>query len=231
MQIKEMFTERCILRPFKMDDVDEACLKVKYGPSKRRLKDELERKMTAYHEIGHAILSHVLPNTDKVHRISIVSRGNALGYTFTPPERDKLQVTKSEMLDEIVVMMGGRAAEELIFQEQTAGASNDIARATRVARAMVVEFGMSKLGAMYFGPQYETSDYSKAWGESQKISPEWQKKVDDEIIAILEVAQKKAAELLKKYRKKLDSVSAKLVEIETLDGAQFEKLIGMKKVK
>jgi cell division protease FtsH len=122
-----------------MEDIEEASMKVKYGPSKKRLRDDYERELTAYHEAGHAVLAHVLPNTDPVHRISIVSRGQALGYTFTPPEKDKLQILKSEMLDEIIVMMGGRAAEMLVFEEQTAGASNDIERATRVARAMVIE--------------------------------------------------------------------------------------------
>ncbi|HCC84165.1 MAG TPA: cell division protein FtsH, partial [Candidatus Pacebacteria bacterium] len=113
-----------------MPDIEEAAMKVKLGPSKKRLKDELERKMTAYHEVGHGILAHILPFADGVHRISIISRGQALGYTLTPPENDKLQITKSEMEHDIAVMLGGRAAEMLIFKEQTAGASNDIERAT-----------------------------------------------------------------------------------------------------
>ncbi len=214
-----------------MDDIDEASLKVKYGPSKKRLQNEIERKMTAYHEIGHAILAHLLPHADRVHKISIVSRGQALGYTFTPPERDKLQVTKSELINEMVVMMGGRAAEQLIFDEQTAGASSDIQRATKVARAMVVEYGMSKLGPMYFGPQYESKDYSKTWGEPYKISDELQKKVDDEIASILKKVRVKAELILKKNKKKLDKVSIRLMKIETMDGDEFEELMGVKKAK
>jgi cell division protease FtsH len=169
------------------------------------LRDDYEKELTAYHEAGHAVLAHILPNTDPVHRISIVSRGQALGYTFTPPEKDKLQILKSEMLEEIIVMMGGRAAEMLVFNEQTAGASNDIDRATRVARAMVVEYGMSKLGPMNFGPQYDQS-YSRVWGEPHKISANLQEKVDLEIRDIIEIAQTKAMDILKKHRKQLDAV-------------------------
>jgi len=135
-----------------MEDIEEASMKVKYGPSKKRLREEFEREMTAYHEAGHAVLAHVLSFADPVHRISIVSRGQALGFTFTPPEKDRLQILKSELLDDVVVMMGGRAAEMLIFNEQTAGASNDIEQATRLARSMVVDYGMSQLGPMNFGP-------------------------------------------------------------------------------
>ncbi len=213
-----------------MEDIEEASMKVKYGPSKRRLQDEYEREMTAYHEAGHAVLAHVLPNADPVHRISIVSRGQALGYTFTPPEKDRLQVLESELLDEIVVMMGGRAAELLVFEEQTAGASNDIERATRVARSMVIDYGMSKLGAMNFGPQYEKA-YSRAWGEPYKISNQLQEKVDQEILQIIEKAQDQAEKLLKKHRKQLEAVSERLLEVETLDTDEFEKVMGIKKAR
>jgi cell division protease FtsH len=133
-------------------------------------------------------------------------------------------------LDEIIVMMGGRAAEMLVFEEQTAGASNDIERATRVARAMVIEYGMSKLGPMNFGPQYEQS-YSRAWGEPHKISANLQEKVDLEIRNIIKSAQTQAVEILKKHRKQLDAVSAKLLAVETLDTAEFVKVMGMSKTK
>ena len=213
-----------------MEDIEEASLKVKYGPSKKRLQDEIERSMTAYHEAGHAVLAHVLPYADPVHRISIVSRGQALGYTFTPPEKDRLQILKSEILDDITVMMGGRAAETLIFSEQTAGASNDIEQATRLARSMVIDYGMSDLGAMNFGPQYE-KNYARIWGEPHKISSQLQEKVDEEIRKILAEAQVKAEALLKKHRQKLDAVSAKLLEVETLDSSEFEKVMGIKKAR
>lgn len=214
-----------------MEDVEEASLKVKLGPSKKRLQDKLERKMTAYHEAGHAIIAHVSPQADPVHRISIVSRGRALGFTLTPPERDKLQTTKSEILDEIAVLLGGRAAERLIFNELTAGASSDIDRATRLARAMVIEYGMSELGPMFFGPQYENMSYSKAYGEPYKISDTLQEKVDAEIRSIIAEGEKRAMNILKKYQKQLDIVSEKLLEVESLDGDEFATLVGVPKAK
>lgn len=214
-----------------MNDIEEASLKVKLGPSKRRLQDEYERKMTAYHEAGHAVLAHVQPHSDPVHRISIISRGRALGYTFTPPERDKLQTTKSELENKIVEMLGGRAAELLKFNEQTVGASSDIDRATRIARAMVSEYGMSELGPMHFGPQYDNEDYDKMWGEPNKVSDNLQQKVDEEIQKIIAGAVEHSLELLKKYEKELDKVAEQLLEIETLDGDQFEKIMGFDKVK
>ncbi len=214
-----------------MEDIEEASLKTKYGPSKKRLQDELEKKMTAYHEAGHAVLAHVLPYADPVHRISIVSRGQALGYTFTPPEKDKLQILKSELLDDMVVMFGGRAAEMLIFNEQTAGASNDIERATRIARSMVVRFGMSSLGPMNFGPIYETEDYNRAWVEPDKLSPKIQEQVDAAMLSYIGEAETKAMTLLKKYRSKLELVATELLERETLDADDFAKLMDMPKAK
>lgn len=214
-----------------MEDIEEASLKVKMGPSKKRLQDEVERKMTAYHEAGHAIVAHASKHADPVHRISIVSRGRALGFTLSKPEKDKLQTTQSELIDDMAVLMGGRAAEKLIFNELTAGASSDIERATRIARAMVTDFGMSKLGAMNFSPQFEGSNYSRATGEPQRISDRLQEKVDEEIGNFITIAEERAMTLLKKYKKELDSISEKLIEIETLDGTQFEELMGFKKVK
>ncbi len=214
-----------------MDDIEEASLKVKLGPSKRRLQDEYERKMTAYHEAGHAVLAHVQPFADPVHRISIVSRGRALGYTFTPPERDKLQTTKSELESKIAEMFGGRAAELFKFNEQTVGATNDIERATRIARAMVIEYGMSSLGPMNFGPQFENQDYDKMWGEPSRISDKVQQQVDEQIQKIIGKAEEQSMSLLKKYEKELDKVALKLLEVETLDGEEFAKIMGFDKVK
>ncbi len=211
-------------------DIEEAALKVKLGPSKKRLHDELEKKMTAYHEIGHSIIAHVLPHADAVHRVSIISRGHALGFTLTPPEKDKLQLTKSEILDDIAVLLGGRTAEKLIFNELTAGASNDIQKATKLARSMVTDYGMSKLGPMSFSPQYDVG-YSTAWGEPAKISQKLQEAVDEEIRLIIKQQQERVTQLLTKYKKLLDKISMKLVEVESLDGDEFVKLMGMPKVK
>lgn len=213
-----------------MADIEEASLKVKLGPSKKRLQDEVERKMTAYHEAGHAVVAHVSQFSDPVHRISIVSRGRALGFTLTPPERDKLQTTKSELIDEIAVLLGGRAAELLIFNELTAGASSDIERATRIARAMVMEYGMSDLGPMNYTPQYDMS-FNRSWGEPMKVSDKVQEQVDTQVAKFVDDGMRKAEQLLKKYKKQLDAVSEKLLEIETLDGDEFEAIMGMPKAK
>jgi cell division protease FtsH len=208
------------------EDLEEASLKVKLGPSKKRLFDKKEREMTAYHEAGHAIIAHVSEHSDPVHRISILSRGSALGFTLTPPERDKVQVTRSELIDEIAVLLGGRAAEKLVYNELTAGASSDIDRATRIARAMVMDYGMSKLGAMNFSPQY---DMGYGRGEPDRVSDKIQEQVDSEVMGIIAEGEKKAMSLLKKFRAKLDLVSLKLVELESLDGDDFTALMGMSK--
>lgn len=210
-------------------DIEEASLKVKLGPSKKRLHDEEERKMTAYHEAGHALVAHLSKFSDPVHRISIVSRGMALGFTLTPPEKDKVQVTKSELIDEIAVLLGGRAAEILVFNELTAGASSDIDRATRIARAMVMDYGMSDLGPMNFSPQYEGSNYSRAYGEPLKISDKLQEKVDAQVSTFIDQGQKRALELITKHRDRLDAVSERLLEVETIDTDEFVEIMGMPK--
>jgi cell division protease FtsH len=222
---------RDIRKEIKFTDIEEASLKVKLGRSKKRLHDEYERKLTAYHEAGHAVIAHISPHADPVHRVSIVSRGMALGYTLTPPEKDKVQVTRSELLENMAVMLGGRAAEDLIFNELTAGASSDIKRATSIARSMVVEYGMSKLGPMNFGPQYESNDYGMLWGKPFEISDSVQAKVDQEIGRLINEAQAQSASLLKKHKEQLDIIALKLLEVETLDADEFAELMGMKKSK
>lgn len=210
-------------------DLSDAAIKVKLGPSKKRLTDAYERKMTAYHEVGHALVSHLLPHADGVSRISIISRGGALGYTITPPNRDKMQTTKSELLDEMCVLLGGRVAEELVFGEMTAGASSDISRATRIARKMVEEWGMSDLGPIYLAPQYEDSDYARIYEEPRTISAELKARVDEQVQSLLQSAKKQTTTLLKKNRTLLDKISAVLLEKETLEGEEFTKLVGIKK--
>ncbi|MBP7875738.1 ATP-dependent zinc metalloprotease FtsH [Candidatus Woesebacteria bacterium] len=213
-----------------MADIEEASLKVKLGPSKKRLQDDYERKMTTYHEAGHAIVAHFSPYADPVHRISIVSRGRALGFTLTPPEKDKVQTTMSELIDNIAVLMGGRVAEKIFFNELTAGASSDIERATSIARAMVMDYGMSDLGAMNFSPQYET-DYGRAGGEALKISDRLQEKVDDRVKQFVDQGEERAIELIEKHKKQMIDVSDKLLELESLDSDEFIKAVGSPKVK
>jgi len=207
------------------EDIEEAATKVKLGPEKKRLQSEEERKMTAYHEAGHGVVSFVLPNIDPVHRISIVSRGMAMGFTLIPPRKDRYTETKTHLLETITTLLGGRAAEELTFNEFTGGAASDIDQATRIARQMVVDFGMSSLGPTYLGPQVETSEWGRSWMQPSEISPDMQSKVDKEIKRIVDESYQRALEILKKSKKRLEVVAEKLVKQETLEGEEFEKLM------
>jgi cell division protease FtsH len=210
-----------------MNDIEDAATKVKLGPEKKRLQTEYDRKITAYHEAGHAITSHFQEHTDPVHRISIISRGMALGYTLIPPEKDKLHTTKTALIERLTVMMGGRAAEEIVFNEVTTGASNDFDQATSIARRMVMDFGMSPLGPINFGTAYDVTDYRFGY-ENQSVSQETLSKIDVEVSNILNTAYKNAVTLIKKYRTQLDAVSLELVKSESMDQDQFEKIVGKK---
>lgn len=235
--LENMLNEAAILaaredrQAISLVDVEEAATKVKLGPARKRLQNELERKMTAYHEAGHAVVGHMLPHTDPVHRVSIVSRDRSLGDTQMVPERDKYQQTKSELIEMVAALLGGRVAEELVFNELTAGAANDIDQATRIARQMVVDLGMSSLGPVNLGPQWETTEWGRAMFEPTNLSPAMQAKVDEEIKKLIDGAYKVAADLLKKCRSKLDKVAEKLIQVETIDGEEFVKLMGVKKVR
>ncbi|MBI4100755.1 ATP-dependent metallopeptidase FtsH/Yme1/Tma family protein [Candidatus Microgenomates bacterium] len=208
-----------------MSDLEEAATKVKLGPQKKRIQSDLDKKMTAYHEAGHAIVTHELPHMDPVHRISIVSRGFALGFTLIPPTQDRYTETRSRLLEQIASLLGGRAAEKLEFNELTAGAASDIQKATDIARAMVIEYGMSDLGPVSLGPQYGAGESGKMWMEPSQVSPEMASKVDSEVKKILDDAYERAEKILKHLKTKLDMVSRELLEKETLEGDEFEKLM------
>jgi len=213
------------------NDLEEAAMKVKLGPEKKRLQNDYERKMTAYHEAGHALVAHMLPHTDPVHRVSIVSRGMALGYTLTPPEQDKYQQTQTELKEQIAVLLSGRVTEQLVFKELTGGAANDIDKATRIARAMVVDYGMSTLGPIALGPQYDSADWGRAMMEPAQLSPEKQAAVDREIAAIITEGNDLAEKLITKNRKILDAIADALLKQESLDADDFVKVVGQPKVK
>ena len=163
---------------------------------------------------------------DPVHRISIVSRGMALGFTLIPPQKDRIHETRTHLLEQITSMLGGRAAEELIFKEMTSGSSNDIDKATMVAREMVVEFGMSELGPINFGPTMDVTEWGGRYFNETQISQEMQSKIDNQVKEIIDDCYKKAAAILKKVRSKLDTVAEALIKKETLEGDDFEKLMG-----
>lgn len=211
-----------------MADLEEAATKVKLGPEKKRLQTDADRNITAYHEAGHAIVTYFQPNTDPIHRISIVSRGMALGFTLIPPKADRLHETKTHLLQMIVSMMGGRAAEETVFGEITTGASNDFDQATKIARAMVVEYGMSKLGPVNYGPSFDVTQWGRQSWEQNSISESVMGQIDAEVKSILEACYTKACDILKKNRKVLDKVAAELVKKESLDDEEFLRLVGKK---
>jgi cell division protease FtsH len=236
--IENMLNEAAILaaregkREIGTDDIEEAATKVKLGPAKKKLQSDEDKKITAYHEAGHAIVTHFLPKMDPVHRISIVARGMSLGHTLIPPAVDRTHETKTRLQQQITAILGGRAAEEAVFDELTAGAANDIDQATRLARAMVIDFGMSPLGPVDLGPQFDYDQMGKAtWYEPAQVSPAMQEKVDLEIKKIIDSAYKDAIRLVKEKKKLLDSVVKELLEKETLDRDDFEKVVGKKKSK
>ncbi|OGY07338.1 MAG: cell division protein FtsH [Candidatus Blackburnbacteria bacterium RIFCSPHIGHO2_02_FULL_39_13] len=213
-----------------MEDVEEAATKVKLGPAKRRLQSKEDKEITAYHEAGHALVAHILPHMDPVHRISIVARGMSLGHTYIPPEFDRTHETKTRLLEMITMMLGGRAAENLMFNEMTAGAANDIENATHLARRMVVDFGMSELGPVNWGAINDDEAWRGRLGESTPVSQGMQEKIDNEISKIMEGCYSSAMEVLKKTRAKLNNVAKALIKEETLDRDEFEKIVGLKKV-
>ena len=211
-------------KEIEMVDIEEAALKVKLGSEKRRDQTDEDKLMTAYHEAGHAIVNFA-EDLDPVHRISIVSRGMALGFTLIPPKMDRVHETKSRLIKQMAMAMGGRAAEALIFNDITTGASSDISHVTNIARNMVIEWGMTELGPINWGPQIDTDDFGKAWMEPSKISDVMQGKVDAEIKKLVDTALLRAEALLKKNRKKLDELAKLLVEKESLDDKEFEEFM------
>lgn len=205
-------------------DLEEASLKVTIGSERRAMQTDEERKMTAYHEAGHALVAAFLPQTDPVQRISIVARGGSLGHTSYSPERDRYNETKTRLLSRVSTMLGGRAAEEIVFNEQTIGASDDIERATKIVRRMVTDFGMSSLGPAAYT---STSPFFAADGEQNfQVSQEMSSRVDSEVKRITDECYSSALKILTDNRSKLDAISAKLLEKETIDGEEFKILVG-----
>ena len=211
------------------DDIEDSATKVKMGPEKRRMQSVHDREMTAYHEAGHAIVTHFLANTDPVHRISIVSRGRALGYTLIPPAVDKYQKTRTELLEEICTLLGGRGAEEIVYSELTAGASNDIDKVTRIARAMVIDYGMSILGPIDFGPRDEMSDWGRTYMEPADVSESKRAEIDREVKKIVSACEKTTMEILKAKRKVMDKVVVAIMKTESLERGEFEAIVGITK--
>jgi len=211
-----------------MQELEEAIDKVIAGPERKsRVLSEKEKELIAYHEVGHALVTKFLPNADKVHRISIIPRGMALGYTLHLPTEDKHILTKEELLDKIVTALGGRAAEEIIFNENTTGAQNDLEVATEIARKMVTEFGMSEeLGPLTFGKKQGQVFLGRDLIESRNYSEQVAFMIDKEVRKIVESCYERAKEILTKNKDLLVKIANILKEKETIEAEEFERLIG-----
>ncbi|MES4792512.1 MAG: cell division protein FtsH [Chloroflexota bacterium] len=213
-------------REISMAKVEEAIDRVIAGPERKtRVMSEREKRITAYHEGGHALVGHVLPNADPVHKVSIVARGRALGWTLSLPTEDRYTYTRSELHDRIAVLMGGRSAEELAFGEITTGAANDIEKATEIARAMVTEYGMSEaLGPLRLGSQHGEVFLGRDFAHQANYSDEVAARIDAEVRAIVEAAHQEALAILRVHRDRLDELAAALMEKETLDAAELAEI-------
>jgi cell division protease FtsH len=214
-------------RLIEQSELEEGVMRVIAGPEKKtRLLSEAERKITAYHEMGHALVGHYLEHTDDVHKVSIVSRGQALGYTISLPSEDRYLTTRSALMHELAMTLGGRAAEELVFDEITTGAANDLEKVTSTARRMIMRFGMSeKLGPRVLGRNHDMPFLGREVGMGPDYSEEIAREIDDEIRRVIEEAHALAREVLEEHLDELHRISAILIERETIDKEQFERLL------
>ncbi|MFL7794068.1 MAG: ATP-dependent zinc metalloprotease FtsH [Anaerolineae bacterium] len=206
-----------------MSEFEESIERVIAGPERKsRLMSEDEKKIIAYHEAGHALVTHVLPKCDPVHKVSIIARGMALGYTMALPDEDRRLMGKAKFRDDLASRLGGRAAEDLVFGDVTTGAADDLERTTDLARAMVTRYGMSeKLGPMTFGQKEELVFLGKEIGEQRDYSDAVAQEIDGEVRGIVHEAYERAKEVLTRYREQLDRIAQRLIEVETLDSSEF----------
>jgi cell division protease FtsH len=208
-------------------ELEEGIMRVIAGPEKKtRVMSDKERLITAFHEMGHAIVGHYLEHSDPVHKISIISRGQALGYTISMPQEDRFLTTRAELTDNMAMTLGGRAAEEIVFGEITTGASNDLEKVTATAKQMVMRFGMSeKLGPRVFGHDHGQPFLGREFSAEPDYSDEIAREIDDEIRRIVEAAHQRAKDLLTEYREALGTISQVLLKRETIEKEEFEALL------
>jgi cell division protease FtsH len=213
-----LLTARGNMTQIAMAALEEAIDRVTAGPKRKSvLLSEKERKIIAYHEGGHALVGHALAHADPVHKITIIPRGRALGYTASAPTEEKFLVSRAEMMDQLAMLLGGRTAEELVFHEPTTGAANDIEKASSIARGMITEYGMSeRLGARKFGTGDGEPFLGRDMSHSRDYSEEIASAIDDEVRRLIESSHDEAWEILVQYRDVLDNLVLQLMEHETL---------------
>jgi cell division protease FtsH len=209
-------------------ELEEGIMRVVAGPEKKsRVMGEEERLVTAYHEMGHALVGHVLEHADPVHKISVVGRGQALGYTISMPAEDKFLTTRAELLDSMAMALGGRAAEELVFDEVTTGARDDLEKVTATAKRMVMRYGMSdRLGPRVFGHDHGQPFLGRELASEPDYSDELAREIDDEIRRIVEAAYDRAKAILTEHRDALDRLARVLMRRETIEREEFLALLG-----
>src|SRR5580693_5850344 len=214
-------------REIGQDELEEGIMRVIAGPEKKtRVMSSKERLITAYHEMGHAIVGHFLEHSDPVHKVSVISRGQALGYTISMPQEDRFLTTRAELLDTMAMTLGGRAAEEIVFEEITTGASNDLEKVTATAKQMVMRFGMSeKLGPRVFGHDHGQPFLGREFSTEPDYSDEIAREIDDEVRRIIEAAHERARAILTEHEKDLNKISEILVKRETIEKEEFQALL------
>ncbi|MBH0331566.1 cell division protein FtsH [Brevibacillus brevis] len=221
-----LLTARRNKKQINMTEVDEAIDRVIAGPAKKsRVVSEDERRLVAFHEAGHTIIGYHLRNAEMVHKVTIIPRGQAGGYTVMLPKEDRFFATKTDLLDKIVGLLGGRVAEELVLGDISTGAHNDFQRATAIARSMITEYGMSKLGPMQFGKSQGQVFLGRDYGNERNYSDQIAYEIDQEMQNIIHECYAKCTELLTKHRDQLDLIANTLLRVETLDAEQIKQLI------
>jgi cell division protease FtsH len=214
-------------KTIEQEELEEGIMRVIAGPEKKtRLLSEEERKVTAYHEMGHALVGHYLDQDTDVHKISVISRGQALGYTISLPREDRYLTRKSTLMDQLAATLGGRAAEELVFNEVTTGAANDLEKVTHTAKQMIMRFGMSeKLGPRVLGRNHDLPFLGREMSAEPDYSEEVAREIDEEIRRVIEEAHQRAIQVLNEHMDELHRLSAILIERETIDKDQFLRLL------
>jgi cell division protease FtsH len=230
--IENLVNEAAILaarrnkRTIGQSEFQESIERVIAGPERKsRIISEKEKKIVAYHEAGHSIVGHVIPESDPVHKVSIIARGMMGGFTLALPEEDRTLISRNKMRSDMAFMLGGRAAEEIVFNDITSGASNDLDRVTKLARSMVMRMGMSNsLGPMVYGKKEELIFLGREISERRDYSESVAEKIDDEVRQLVQEAYDRAKDILTKYRAQLDAVAQRLIEVETIEREEFERI-------